>query len=86
MTNTFPKYYIFDLDGMLALSEHVKLAALQEVCSKNHIKQITDKEYSAWAGATLKQIITNFLEKHRLDTSPEFIQKQTHHRTATAVC
>jgi beta-phosphoglucomutase len=82
MSTTYPKYFIFDLDGTLALSEHVKLAATQDICEKNHIKPITKEEYAKWAGAPTETIFRNFLEARNIEPTPELIQKLTGERRA----
>jgi HAD superfamily hydrolase (TIGR01509 family) len=75
MDATYPRCYIFDLDGTLALSEHIKLAATQAICKKNHIAPITEKEYFEWAGAPTKTLFRNFLERRDITLTPELLQK-----------
>lgn len=75
MNSNFPRFYIFDLDGTLALSEHIKLAATQDVCKKNHIEPISEKEYFEWAGAPTKTLFQNFLVKRAIQPVPELIQR-----------
>ena len=78
-----PKFFIFDLDGTLAKSEHVKLQATQVMCKDLGLKPITEKEYFAWAGMPTKIVMGNLLAARDIEATPEKIQELTDRRRAT---
>jgi beta-phosphoglucomutase len=80
MNTPYPRYFLFDLDGTLALSEHIKLEATQEVCKTAHIRPITKNEYYEWAGAPTQVLFKEFLERRGLEPTPELIQQLTKDR------
>ena len=75
-----PKFFIFDLDGTLALSEHVKMQATQVVCKDMGIEPISENEYFAWAGLSTKVVMRNLLSARGIDPTPENIQEITDRR------
>jgi beta-phosphoglucomutase len=77
-----PKFFIFDLDGTLALSEHVKMLATQVVCKELGFKPITEKEYFTWAGIPTKEVMTNLLNARNIEPTPEKVQEITDKRRA----
>jgi len=77
-----PTYFIFDLDGTLALSEHVKMLATQIVCKDMGFEPITEKEYFAWAGLPTKVVMSNLLKARDIEPTPEKVQEITGKRRA----
>jgi beta-phosphoglucomutase len=75
-----PKYFIFDLDGTLALSEHVKMLATQVVCKEMGLEPITEVEYFSWAGLPTKVVMTNLLKARNIKATPEKIEEITSKR------
>lgn len=75
-----PQYFIFDLDGTLALSEHVKMLATQIVCKQMGIEPITEKEYFSWAGLPTKDVMANLLNTRNTNPTAEKIQEITDKR------
>ena len=75
-----PKYFIFDLDGTLALSEHIKMLATQVVCKDMGFKPITEEEYFAWAGLPTKVVMTNLLTARDIEPTAEKVQEITERR------
>jgi HAD superfamily hydrolase (TIGR01509 family) len=73
MSASYPHYFLFDLDGTLALSEHIKLEATQEICKEANIRPMTKKEYDLWAGAPIHTIFQEFLDKRGVTYTPELI-------------
>lgn len=72
-----PKYFIFDLDGTLALSEYVKMLATQLVCKEMGFEPITEKEYFSWAGNPTKQVMANLLNARAINPTAEKIHEIT---------
>lgn len=75
-----PTFFIFDLDGTLALSEHVKMLATQVVCREMGFKPITEKEYFSWAGIPTKEVMSNLLRSRNIEPTPENVQEMTDRR------
>lgn len=75
-----PKFFIFDLDGTLALSEHVKMLATQVVCKEMGFEPITEEEYFSWAGLPTKQVMTNLLQSRNIEPTDEKVQEITDRR------
>jgi beta-phosphoglucomutase len=77
-----PTFFIFDLDGTLALSEHIKMLATQVVCKEMGFKPITEKEYFSWAGIPTKEVMSNLLRARKIEPTPENVQEMTDRRRA----
>jgi beta-phosphoglucomutase len=75
-----PSYFIFDLDGTLALSEHVKMLATQIVCKELGYKPITELEYFSWAGIPTKEVMSNLLRARHINPTKEKVQELTEKR------
>lgn len=75
-----PSFFIFDLDGTLALSEHIKMLATQVVCKDMGFEPITEKEYFTWAGIPTKEVMTNLLRARNIEPTSEKVQEITERR------
>jgi beta-phosphoglucomutase family hydrolase len=62
------KAVIFDLDGVIAETEHVHIQAEIETMLKHGVK-ITENELHQYTGTTAKQMFTNLMGKYRLNVT-----------------
>lgn len=66
---------IFDMDGVIAETEHVHIKAEKQTMLKYGI-QISEEELHRYTGTTAKQMFTELIKKYRLDTTFEKMFKE----------
>jgi beta-phosphoglucomutase family hydrolase len=64
------KAVIFDMDGVIAETEHIHIEAEKQTMLKHGV-QITEDELHRYTGTTAKHQLTELIEKYRLDTTFE---------------
>ena len=69
------KAVIFDLDGVIAETEHIHIQAEKETMLKNGVK-ISENELHKYTGTTAKQMFTDLIRKYRLQITFEEIFNQ----------
>jgi beta-phosphoglucomutase family hydrolase len=62
------KAVIFDLDGVIAETEHVHIQAETETMLKHGVK-ITENELHQYTGTTAKQMFTDLIRKYKLNVT-----------------
>jgi beta-phosphoglucomutase family hydrolase len=66
------KAVLFDMDGVIAETEHVHIEAEKQTMLKYGV-QITEDELHRYTGMTAKQMFTGLIAKYKLDTTIEKI-------------
>jgi beta-phosphoglucomutase family hydrolase len=66
------KAVLFDMDGVIAETEHVHIEAEKKTMLKYGVK-ITEDELHRYTGTTAKQMFTELIARYRLDTTFEKI-------------
>jgi len=69
------KAVIFDMDGVIAETEHAHIVAEKQTMLKYGIK-ISEDELHEYTGTTAKVMFTSLIKKHRLDTTFDRIFKE----------
>ncbi len=69
------KAVIFDLDGVIAETEHIHIQAEKETMLRNGVK-ISEDELHKYTGTTAKQMFTDLIRKYRLPVTFEEIFNQ----------
>jgi beta-phosphoglucomutase family hydrolase len=66
---------LFDMDGVIAETEHVHIEAEKQTLRKYDV-QITEDELHLYTGTTAKQMFMELIAKYKLDTTFEKIFKE----------
>jgi len=69
------KAVIFDMDGVIAETEHAHIGAEKQTMLKYGI-EISEDELHEYTGTTAKVMFTSLIKKHRLDTTFDRIFKE----------
>jgi beta-phosphoglucomutase family hydrolase len=66
------KAVLFDMDGVIAETEHVHIEAEKQTMLRHGV-QITEDELHRYTGTTARQMFTELIAKYRIDTTFEEI-------------
>ena len=69
------KAVIFDLDGVIAETEHIRIQAEKQAMLKYGVK-ISEDELHQYTGTTAKQMFTELIRKYKLNTTFDKIFKE----------